>query len=82
MPERDRIVAVSFLTAPEFERWGSKLRNVYALDGNSSFEDLLKAIDKVDAEQNAHVPALQRGTCESGAPTGEDIIPPLGATSF
>ena len=50
MPDRQNIVAVGLLTAPEFELWGSKLQNVYEVSGISGFDDLLAAIDRADTE--------------------------------
>lgn len=50
MAEREKFVAIGLLTAPEFARWGDKLRHVYPVTGNPEFDDLLKAIDKADQE--------------------------------
>ena len=48
MVEREKIVAVSFLTSAEFDQWGGKLRNVYHVDDGIDFDDLLNAIDEAD----------------------------------
>lgn len=53
MSKRDEIVAVGLMTAPEFRRWGGKLRQVYEIKDNSSFEDLIEAIDKADLARSA-----------------------------
>ena len=45
MPERERYVAVGLLTGAEFARWGDKLRNVYLVEENPEFDELLRAID-------------------------------------
>lgn len=52
MAERDKFVAIGLFTAPEFARWGSKLRHVYPVEGNAEFDDLLKAIDKADDDRS------------------------------
>lgn len=53
MSNREDIVAVGLFTAPEFARWGSKLRYVYRVESNDDFDDLLKAIDKADGARPA-----------------------------
>ena len=50
MPTDDEIVAIGFFTAPEFKRWGAKLRHVHKLEDNRDFEDLLTAIDQADID--------------------------------
>ena len=48
MHKDDEIVAIGFFTAPEFKRWGAKLRHVHKLEDNRDFDDLLTAIDRAD----------------------------------
>lgn len=50
MSDREKFVAVSLLTAPEFNRWGSRLRHVYRVEDTPEFSELLIAIDKADEE--------------------------------
>jgi hypothetical protein len=49
MPDDMKIVAAGLFTEPEFKWWGHRLRHVYLPEGNAEFDDLLKAIDEVEA---------------------------------
>ena len=46
MPDRDKIVAVSLLTAEETRVLGSSLKRVYAVPDDGSFDELLRALDR------------------------------------
>lgn len=54
MHKRDKIIAVSFLTSPEVELWGDKLRHIFVIDDETDFADLLKAIDQSDPIRGSH----------------------------
>lgn len=51
MSSQDKIVAIGFFTAPEFEQWGAKMRHVYSVRDDHPFRDLLKAIDDAESVQ-------------------------------
>jgi len=60
MSEREKFVAIGLFTAPEFARWGDKLRHVYPVTGNREFDDLLEAIDRADQESRTTHGATRR----------------------
>ena len=62
MPDREKIVAVGFMTQPEFEVWGDRLRTVYLVDDVPDFDGLIRAIDEADARRN------QRNHAENDKP--------------
>ncbi len=46
MERREPFVAAALLTHRDLEVWGSALRNVYPINEDSNFDDLLRDIDR------------------------------------
>lgn len=47
MSESEKIVAVGLLTAKQVQRWGQDLKHIYPVPNDATFDDLLKAINRV-----------------------------------
>jgi len=45
---RDRIVAVGLLTARDLELLGNGFRRMYAVEEGDGFDDLLRALDRLE----------------------------------
>jgi len=56
MPEGNKIVAVGLMTEADLQSWSHNLRRVYSVDNTADFEDLIRAIDKADAENRTTKP--------------------------
>lgn len=50
MPHPEKIVAVGLLTEKEMHAFGSKLKQVYPIPKDGTFDDLLAKISQVSAE--------------------------------
>jgi hypothetical protein len=46
----NRIVAVGLLTRSELDRYGSALKNVFRVNDDDSFADLIQVIDRAERE--------------------------------
>ncbi len=47
------VVAIGLLTARDLDLLGAGFRRAYPIEDNACFEELLKAIDRADAERSA-----------------------------
>ncbi len=60
--EREKIIAVGFLTRSDLERLGPTFERAYALDETPCFDELLAAIDKADVDSRRDMFAMSDET--------------------